>query len=391
MRARTRTTSIAKWMLIAAIGAVAMLSVASCGGGDDSGGSGSSSSSQGGQSNAYFKNQLATLFKGTHEAIPTKAPTPQPGKKIWLISCGQAYTTCSIVMGAAGDAAKELGWSSRVFDSKGDPTVAATGIRQAIAAKADGIYIYYMDCGALKQPLQEAKQAGIPVVASESFDCDHTNPSAPKLYTYIVQYVQGTTEAWCRGYGAAAADYVIAKVGTKANSLLFQDDTTACGKPLAEGFANEFKKCADCKFQEVLFPITAIGVDLQSRAEQALLKNPDVNSIAVEYDAILVSGVGAAAKASGRKLLVLGGEGGPAAMEAVRNGTADGGIGDANDWGAWSAMDALNRIFHGEKPLPSGVGLQAYDKDHAVPSAKNETFQVNVDFKAAYRKAWGLD
>jgi ribose transport system substrate-binding protein len=382
------TRSMATWVLIAVIGTATMLLAASCGG--SSSNSGGSSGGQQNESAAYFTNQLQDLFKGTHKAPPTSGPKPQPGKNVWLISCGQAYSTCAIVMSAASDAAKQLGWKARVFDSKGDPTVAATGIRQAIAAKADGIYVYYMDCGALKQPLKEAKRAGIPVVASEAFDCDHNNPKAEPLYTYVVNYVQGTTEAWCRGYGAAAADYVIAKVGTKANTLLFQDDTTACGKPLAQGFAAEFKKCPDCKYSEILFPITAIGVDLQQRAEQALLKNPGANSIAVEYDAILVSGVSAAARASGRKLLVLAGEGGPAAMEAVRTGAADGGIGDANDWGGWSAMDSLNRIFNGQKPVPSGVGLQAYDKNHAVPKVKNETFQVNVDFKAAYRKAWGL-
>lgn len=379
------------WALLALL-AVAMFAVAGCGGDDNSNdeATGSSGTKQN-QKADYFDEQLQALFDGTHEDPPTEGPKPEAGKNIWLISCGQAYTTCSFVMGEAQEAAKEIGWKARIFDSKGDPTVAATGIRQAIAAGADGIYVYYMDCGGLKQPLLEAKEAGVPVVASEAFDCDYNRPDEEPLYTHVVQYVQTTTEQWCREYGAAAADYLIAKLDGKAVSLLFNDDTTACGKPLAEGFSAEYEKCDECSYEEIVFPITSVGVDLQQRAEQALLKNPDVNSIAVEYDAILVSGVAAAANASGRDLMVLGGEGGPSAMDAVRGGDADGGIGDANDWGGWHAIDSLNRIFNGEEPVPSGVGLQAYDKEHAVPEGKNQGFVVNVDFKSAYRKAWGLE
>jgi ribose transport system substrate-binding protein len=359
--------------------------------GSDGGGSTSASTAQGANGElAYFDAQLATLFKGTHEPPPSTAPKPEPGKNVWLISCGQSASTCAYVMDAAQEAAGLMGWKTTVFDSKGDPAVAATGIRQAIAAKADGIYVYYQDCSALKQPLIEAERAGIPVVASESFDCDFKNPGEKPLYADSVAYVQGSNEAWGRAYGAAVADYLIAKKRGKANSLLFMDDTTALGGPLLEGFKAEFDRCSACEYHVVEFPITAIGTDLQQRAEQALLKYPDVNSIGVEYDAILVSGVGAAAKASGRDLLVMAGEGGPAVIAQVRSGDADGGIGDPNDWGGWAAMDSLNRLFHDEEPQPSGVGVQAYDAENNLPSGADETFKVSVDFKDAYKKAWGV-
>jgi ribose transport system substrate-binding protein len=381
--------------LTAIAGAGLVLALGGCGSGDEETASGAAaggatSEQAGGGERAYFEQGLETLYKGTHEAPPTESPKPAPGRNVWLISCGESAATCATVMQAAKEAAGLLGWKATIFDSKGDPSVAATGIRQAIAAKADGIYVYYQDCGYLKQPLLDAKKANIPVVASESFDCDYEKPGEEPLYADTTDYVQGSNEAWAKAYGAAQAIHLIAKTGPKTNALLFQDDTTALGKPLKAGFAAEFEKCEGCSFKEVTFPFTAIGTDLQERAEQALLQNPEVNAVAVEYDSIFDLGVSAAAKASGRDISAVTGEGGATAVEAVRKGDAIGGSGDPNMWGGWHAMDSLNRIFNGEEPAESGIGIQAYDKDHGMPEGDGP-FKPTVDYEAAYRKAWGVE
>src|SRR5207244_3512101 len=70
------------------------------------------------------------------------------------------------------------------------------GIRQAIAAKADGIILWAVDCAPVKAPLQDAKKAGIPVVGWEAIDCDQTIDKAgqvkasgqPGLFSATITY-----------------------------------------------------------------------------------------------------------------------------------------------------------------------------------------------------------
>jgi ribose transport system substrate-binding protein len=61
-------------------------------------------------------------------------------------------------------------------------------------------------------------------------------------------------------------------------------------------------------------------------------------------------------------------------------------------------VDAANRLLAGEKPaqIPNeGFGYQIIDKDHNVPPSGpyvplNMKTKKPVDFKATYRKVWGV-
>jgi ribose transport system substrate-binding protein len=102
-------------------------------------------------------------------------------------------------------------------------------------------------------------------------------------------------------------------------------------------------------------------------------------------------GAGPALRASGRqgKVLVSVGEGQASTMDELRSGKLKAvGTGMPQSWETYHAVDALNRLFAGEKPAPSGMGLQAFDKSHNMP-AKGQ-WEPPVDYKAAYMKAWGV-
>ena len=159
---------------------------------------------------------------GTYQAPPTDSPKPEPGKTIALISC--TYT-CERPVASAQEAAKVLGWNTTVFNAKNDPAAAATGIRNAIAAKADGIFVYYLDCKYIRSSLVEAKRAGIPVIAAISLDCDQEEDGGGEsLFTHVVTYVEGDFIEFSRAWGEASADYAIAKLDGKANLLMVTDD-----------------------------------------------------------------------------------------------------------------------------------------------------------------------
>lgn len=336
---------------------------------------------------------------GSYSSPPTTAPAPEAGKNLWLISCGQAFTSCSIPIGAAEEAAQSIGWTTKIFDDQGDPTTVTTGIRQAIADKADAIFMYYIDCVYAAEALSEARDAGIKVAAAESADCSDLDPNAEALFDYSVTYSGGLDGPVPGGqspyaeqiglWGQAQGNLAVAKAGGMVNALVFTDNYGFGGKRAAEGMNEVLASCEGCSSQIIEFPYEDLANgNLATTVSQALLKNPEANVVAAAYDAIAVYGLAQAAADSGRDLIVIGGEGSAEGMDLVRAGQITLGAGLPLGWEGYAAVDALNRILQGEEPVPTGMGLQLFDADNNVPASGG--YVPPFDYKAIYQQAWGV-
>jgi ribose transport system substrate-binding protein len=105
----------------------------------------------------------------------------------------------------------------------------------------------------------------------------------------------------------------------------------------------------------------------------------------------------AAIQAVGRKgqIYDVGGEGEPNVLDMIRSGsgTVDAAAALSIDWDLYATLDAMNRLFHGEKQpaqgWPTGNGTQIVDKDHNLPP-KGSHFRPPIDFRSAYLRAWGV-
>ncbi|HZV74472.1 MAG TPA: substrate-binding domain-containing protein [Conexibacter sp.] len=362
--------------------AVVAMAAGGCGSG---GGGGGGSTSSGGGAAAADQQAVDALYKGTYQA-PPQAPKPAPGKSILLLSCGQSLPTCAAAMTGAQEAAGKMGWKTTIFDTKGDPNQASAGIRQALVSKADGVFLYFTDCRLMKQALQEAKSAKLPVVAAESLDCDYGGGTP--LFAATVRYAEGSYADWIAAYGKAQAQYVIAKTGGKAKVLDFVEDDLLGASIQQQAEVAALRACAGCKVYPVKYTIGDLSTGIQQKAQQALLQHPDANATIVQYDAVLLSGVSAATQAAGRKLVVMAAEGDTATMDLVRSGKVTAGVGIPIEWEGYAGVDALNRLLHGRPTATSGIGLQVYDKDHNTPPSG--PYKPPIDFRAAYGKAWGL-
>lgn len=369
-------------MLVAAMLGMCLF-LASCA----SSGSSSVSSSGGKAAWADAAAQKDISRIGTFVASPTEAVSPPKSKKLMLVSCGQSITACQFDIAGAAEAASALGWKTTIFDTKGDSTLAATAVRQAIAGHYDGIYQYFIDCDYDRAALAEAKAAHIPVVAAEAFDCSQTSPGAESLFTYVVHYVEGDLVQHSLAWGRSIADYAISKSGGASHALVFADDTQHTNTPIVEGMQREYKRCGGCSLKVVRFPFAAFGSKLQSIAQEELLKNPSVDTVLSTYEAISLN-VWPAVRTSGRKILLYVGEGGPSGMDLIRQGVNGYGDGWPLDWEGWASVDALARIFAGQKPVPTGMGVQVFDKAHNTPHSG--PYASPVDYKSLYRKLWGL-
>ncbi len=375
---------------LAAIAMVgALIGVAACGSDDSS----SDSTAASGEATSLedTKAEVEKLLgpEGTFVEEPTTAPAPPPNKRVTLVSCGQALSTCATSIDGAKEAAEALGWTATIFDSKGDPATAATGIRQAIASDVDGVYVYFLDCQYIQGALKEAKEANLPVVTAEGYDCSESEEGAPSLWTYQIEYLDGRGyieqgEAW----GRSIADYAIAEQEGDSKAIVFGDDTYLANLATFDGIQAGYDACETCSLEVVKFPLAAFGTSLQRIAEQELLKNPDVNTVLTTYEAVSLE-VYPAVRSSGRDLLMFYGEGGEAGMDLLRENGNGYVSGWPVDWEGWAAIDALQRIFNGEEPVNTGQGLQLVNEEHNL--TESGRYQSPIDFPTMYKEAWGVD
>jgi ribose transport system substrate-binding protein len=376
-------------LLAAAIG------VAACGSSSSEGGGSSAAAAGSGTTNASAgsgveeaRQRLAELYRGvTFSAPPARAPMPEAGKNVWLIDTGLAAAEGALVADGFQAAGSVLGWRTTVYDGKFQPSRYLDGVRQAIAVGADGIVIYAIDCAAMRAALEQARAARIPVVAAESADC---GTGASALFGGTVEYAQGDFFRWASAAGAAEADWAIVKTAGKAKVInLFENDLGST-RAIQDGFVRTLKTCPGCEIVDTItFNGTELGPRLQEKTEQAILKNPDANVLMVPYDGAHTSGPAAAVMSSGRKdqLHVVAGGGLAPNMELVRKDAGqNAGYSTSLEWEGWAAMDALNRLFAGERPQPSGIGMMVFDAENNMPASG--AWVPPVDFEAAYTKAW---
>jgi ribose transport system substrate-binding protein len=338
---------------------------------------------------------LDAAYKGTDRQPPTTAPKPTPGKKIWIISPGQIGESASIPTNAAKEAGELLKWNMTIYDGKLDIANFSLGIRQAVAAKADGIILDAIDCPLVKQALTEARAAKVKIVGYYALDCDDPNVKGTPLFDGSVNFGSqfGSYAELTRAWGAAKADWVISKTKGKAKVISFKEDELLVVKYIREGFEQELAKCKSCEIVKTVdFTLADLGPKLQQKAQSALLQHPEANAIHVPYDSAMLLGISAALLQSGRndQIDVVAGEGFPTNLELIRSNKGE----DAANafpakWTGYAAVDAMNSLFNGQKPQDSGIGYKMIDREHNLPPA-GQGYEPAVDYKAAYRKAWGV-
>jgi ribose transport system substrate-binding protein len=336
-----------------------------------------------------------TAYKGTDREAPQHASKPATGKKVWIISPGQIGESASIPTTAAKEAGEAIGWKMTLYDSKLDVANFSLGIRQAIAARADGVILHSIDCPLVKQALTEARAAKVKVLAYYSLDCDDPSVKGQPLYDGSVNFGSqfGDYAALTRAWGAAKANWVIAKTKGKAKVISFKEDELLVVKYIREGFEQELAKCKTCEIVKTVdFTLADLGPKLQQKAQGALLQHPEANAIHVPYDSAMLLGISAALLESGRndQIEVIAGEGFPSNIQLIRdNKGQDAANAFPSKWTGYAAIDSMNSLFHGEQPQDSGIGYKLIDRDHNLPPA-GQGYEPSVDYKAAYKKAWGV-
>jgi ribose transport system substrate-binding protein len=280
-----------------------------------------------------------------------------------------------------------------IFDGQGDPLRYAVGIRQAVAAKADGIIVDAVDCAWIQQPLVEAHAAKVKIASFNALDCDDPAVKGEPLFDAMVFFgtEYGDYPTLLRRAGAARADWIIARTRGQSKVIDFKEDEFLALKYIREGFEKELARCKSCQIVKTVdFTLADFG-NLRLKAQGALLQHPEANAVHVPYDSAMLA-VAPAIVESGRsgQLEVIGGEGFPSNIQLIRDAKGQNAAAAFSaKWLGWAAVDTLNSAFAGQKPQDSGIGIRLVDRDHNLP-APGKGYESEVDFRTAYKKAWGL-
>lgn len=268
----------------------------------------------------------------------------------------------------------------------------AACVRQATAARADGIVLLAVDCAPVRQALVEARHAGVKIASFSGFDCDdptqgHSTPlfDAPPRYSAATP----TLADFYTQIGRLRADTVIAKTKGKAKILHVSFADVAMGEYQAKGFTDRIAACGGCKIVDSV-KVSPVDVpNIRQKFETALLKNPQVGVVTVDIDHFFVAGVQQALVSANRPgLLVVGGECQIDNMNYIRSGKGQQiCYGSSAGYRAYATVDALDRAFRGRPPATAGVGLQIVDKTRNMPAPGSE-YTGPIDYAGLYKKAW---
>jgi ribose transport system substrate-binding protein len=342
------------------------------------------------------RDTVALLYKGTFRPPDSGTRIAAKGKKLAILSLGQAAPSTATPVNAAAEAGQALGWSVHILDLEFDPRRAPGLVREAIALGVDAI-ITTIDCGYASDAFAEAKAKGILIAPLAAFDC--TDPTVagavgPSQFTTFVNYgvSQVDNARYMASTGAIAASVLIAATNGTAKVLAFTDPTVTILSYTHAGFLAQMARCAGCTVLETVNLLSSEApAASQAKVSEALARHPEANAIRSSHSSATQLSIAPALVASGRQhdVLVIGGEGGDRDLDLIR--TKQGlnlTLGTDTAWFGWAVVDAVNSAFNGEQPRPAGLGSVLIDKDHNLPPSGPT--QHNINFKSIYRKAWGV-
>ena len=312
------------------------------------------------------------------------------GKKVAIINLVKAVPILTQWEDEITTALKDSGVELTSVDGKFDPNEWGRGIEQAIAAKANAIFLLGVPPTAVAPQIAAAKKAGIPVLAS--------------LQGYAGKSVKAVADLTAdvgfdyRVPGKLMGDWFVADSKGKGNALIMSSDDNSSSPDVWGAMEAEIKLlCPDCKVkrEDSTVPQWGDGT-LQQRTKALVQADPTITHILAVYDGMtLAIEPGLVEAGAAGKIRVAGFNGTPAVMANVQKGTAvkmD--VGNPNMWFSAGAADAILAVLAGKKPIEdAGVPFRIFTPDNlkGVDTSKEDpTNWYGIDPLGGYRKAWGL-
>ncbi|MEV7428297.1 sugar ABC transporter substrate-binding protein [Nocardioides sp. NPDC092400] len=309
---------------------------------------------------------------------PADGPTAQPNKKVVFLACGFEAEGCNLPGKAAAAAGEALGWDVKVVDGKFDPRIYSRTVQEAIDDGADGIILDAVSAQSIAGPIKAARDAGLVVGSYDSM-----NEVGPSGVSYDVQ-------ADIDAQGEAMAAYMIWKSEGEANAFILNSPEFNAPYAWTEKAAEDIKACSSCSIvDEQDFTAGDAATRLPQLTVTATRQHPEMNVMIASYDAAMLASIPSMAQAGALEKVKVGTFNGVSpALELIRNDQLTASVGGAMEWGAWAAMDNMNRMLAGEDAVEQNVPIRLITAENIDTIEPGGPWTGDIDYAAAYEKIW---
>jgi ribose transport system substrate-binding protein len=337
---------------------------------------------------AYLQNVAAPVTKWDG---PTSGPKAQGKKLIVLVVTDARNGGAQGAADGAVEAAKSLGWETRMLDGQGTVPGHATAMQQAIAMKPNGILNAGIDSAEQQDLLEQAAAAGIKIVGW------HAGPKAGPVEGIPAVFTNVTTDpvevANSAGYEA------VVKSNGHAGVILFTDSIYAIATAKTNQSKAAIEGCKGCKVLEIAdTPIADLSNRMGQLTTSLLSKygakwtySIAVNDLYYDFSAPSLQAAGVD-PATGSPQQISSGDGSVPAFKRIRDKQYQlATVAEPLNLQGWIMVDEMNRAFAGEKPSGFVPHVHLFTADNVdKDGGADNRFDPGNGYRDEYKKIWGV-
>ncbi|WP_176085326.1 substrate-binding domain-containing protein [Martelella sp. HB161492] len=320
---------------------------------------------------------------------PTTGPKAVKDKSIVILAADMKNGGILKVVDGITEAAKAVGWKVTALDGAGSIAGRTAAFGQAMALKPDGIIINGFDAVEQGPAMEQAKAAGIPMVAW------HAAPAAGPAPDIGV-FTNVTTDPL--KVSRAAADWAYVDAGGKPGVIIFTDSTYAIAIAKADEMKQQIEKLGGTVLEYVDTPIAETSQRMPQLTTSLLQKYGAkwTHSLAINdlyFDFMGPSLAAAGLPGDGAPSNVAAGDGSESAYQRIRAGQyQDVTVAEPLYLQGWQLVDEMNRALSGAEWSGYIAPFHVVTKDNIeFDGGPDNTFEPDNHYRDEYKKIWGVE
>lgn len=275
---------------------------------------------------------------GHPTAFPINTPLARTarGKRIAYMDCGSPI--CGLFYSISQPAAQALGMNLTRIKAGLTADSVAAAFDSVVQSGYDGVFVPAIQPSLWQRGLDQLVAAKIPVVTSGIVGADPAKVAVGML-----------ADAGVDRAGKELASYVVTKTAGKTDVVFYSTPEIAFNPVMEKSFAAEMTSlCPGCKVRSVDVPAATLGSRAPALISDDLQAHPGTTT-AVFAEAGQTSGLPSALKTAGIDIQTLAAFPDPQALQLIKAGDIDAGLGIDIPVVAWTLMDSLARLTTGQK------------------------------------------
>lgn len=317
---------------------------------------------------------------------PQSGPPGRAGATVAIISEDLRNGGILGVSKGIQEAARTIGWKTKIYDANGTPAGRAGAFLSALALKPDGVILVGVDVKEVRAQLSPFEERKIPMVGW------HVGPVAGPIAGSPIAMNVSTDPLEVARITAMAA--VVGSEG-RAGVVVFTDSNFEIATAKSNAMANIIRACKGCTLLEVRDVAISRSAELMPAATRELLARHGerwthalaINDIYFDYAAPELTRAGKSSKSVN---MLSAGDGSAAAFLRIGAGTFQTGtVSEPLNLHGWQLVDELNRVMAGQPVSGFVVPVHLVTGDNiAFDGGAQHLYDPDNGYRTIYRRIW---